>query len=319
MGLLILLLCFFASLAVGAADISLGSIYTAFTAFDGSTEHLIIRTVRLPRSLIATFVGAALAVAGAIMQGITHNPLASPSILGVNAGAAFAVVVATFIFGSSSLSVYAWFAFLGAGITAVMVYLLGSLGRGGLTSLNLTIAGAALTVFISSITRGILIISQRTFEEIRFWIAGSIAGRELDLFMQVLPYLGVGLLLAFALGRQITTLSLGEDVAKGLGQQTAWVKIAAAVSVVLLAGGSVAIAGPIGFIGLIIPHMSRFLVGVDYRWILPYAPMLGAILLLVADICARIVIQPQELPVGLVMPLIGAPFFIYLIRSKVKR
>lgn len=319
MGLLILLLCFFASLAVGAADISLGSIYTAFTAFDGSTEHLIIRTVRLPRSLIATFVGAALAVAGAIMQGITHNPLASPSILGVNAGAAFAVVVATFIFGSSSLSVYAWFAFLGAGITAVMVYLLGSLGRGGLTSLNLTIAGAALTAFISSITRGILIISQRTFEEIRFWIAGSIAGRELDLFMQVLPYLGVGLLLAFALGRQITTLSLGEDVAKGLGQQTAWVKIAAAVSVVLLAGGSVAIAGPIGFIGLIIPHMSRFLVGVDYRWILPYAPMLGAILLLVADICARIVIQPQELPVGLVMPLIGAPFFIYLIRSKVKR
>lgn len=319
MGLLILLLCFFASLAVGAADISLGSIYTAFTAFDGSTEHLIIRTVRLPRSLIATFVGAALAVAGAIMQGITHNPLASPSILGVNAGAAFAVVVATFIFGSSSLSVYAWFAFLGAGITAVMVYLLGSLGRGGLTSLNLTIAGVALTQFISSITRGILIISQRTLEEIRFWIAGSIAGRELDLFMQVLPYLGVGLLLAFALGRQITTLSLGEDVAKGLGQQTAWVKIAAAVSVVLLAGGSVAIAGPIGFIGLIIPHMSRFLVGVDYRWILPYAPMLGAILLLVADICARIVIQPQELPVGLVMPLIGAPFFIYLIRSKVKR
>ncbi|PSO66144.1 MAG: iron ABC transporter permease [Cyanobacteria bacterium QH_6_48_35] len=319
MGLLILLLCFFASLAVGAADISLGSIYTAFTAFDGSTEHLIIRTVRLPRSLIATFVGAALAVAGAIMQGITHNPLASPSILGVNAGAAFAVVVATFIFGSSSLSVYAWFAFLGAGITAVMVYLLGSLGRGGLTSLNLTIAGAALTLFISSITSGILIISQRTLEEIRFWIAGSIAGRELDLFMQVLPYLGVGLLLAFALGRQITTLSLGEDVAKGLGQQTAWVKIAAAVSVVLLAGGSVAIAGPIGFIGLIIPHMSRFLVGVDYRWILPYAPMLGAILLLVADTCARIVIQPQELPVGLVMPLIGAPFFIYLIRSKVKR
>lgn len=319
MGLLILLLCFFASLAVGAADISLGSIYTAFTAFDGSTEHLIIRTVRLPRSLIATFVGAALAVAGAIMQGITHNPLASPSILGVNAGAAFAVVVATFIFGSSSLSVYAWFAFLGAGITAVMVYLLGSLGRGGLTSLNLTIAGAALTAFISSVTSGILIISQRTLEEIRFWIAGSIAGRELDLFMQVLPYLGVGLLLAFALGRQITTLSLGEDVAKGLGQQTAWVKIAAAVSVVLLAGGSVAIAGPIGFIGLIIPHMSRFLVGVDYRWILPYAPMLGAILLLVADTCARIVIQPQELPVGLVMPLIGAPFFIYLIRSKVKR
>lgn len=319
LSLLILGLCLLSSITFGAADISPVKVYQAIVAFDGSTEHLIIRTVRLPRTLIALIVGAALAVAGTLMQGITRNPIASPSILGVNAGAALAVVVATFIFGSNSLNIYAWFAFLGAGITASLVYFLGSLGRGGLTPLNLTIAGAALTAFISSITSGILIISQRTLEEIRFWLAGSVAGRDINLLMQVLPYLVIGLLLALALARQITTLSLGEDIAKGLGQETVWVKVMAAISIVLLAGASVAIAGPIGFIGLIIPHVVRSLVGVDYRWILPYAAVFGAIILVFADICARLVIQPQELPVGLMMPLIGAPFFIYLIRSKVKR
>jgi len=317
--LLVLGLGVVASITFGAADISLAKVYQALTASDGSTEHLIIRTVRLPRTLIAMIVGAALAVAGALMQGITRNPLADPAILGISNGAAFAVVVGTFVLGTTSLNTYTWFAFFGAGITAVLVYFLGSLGRGGLTPLNLTIAGAALTAFISSITSGILIISQRTLEEIRFWLAGSVAGRDVNLLVQVLPYLVIGLLLAFALGKQITTLSLGEDIAKGLGQETAWVKVMAAVSIVLLAGASVAIAGPIGFIGLVIPHIVRMFVGVDYRWILPYAAVFGAIILVFADICARLVIRPQELPVGLMMPLIGAPFFIYLIRSKVKR
>ncbi|NER27477.1 MAG: iron ABC transporter permease [Symploca sp. SIO1C4] len=317
--LLILWLCLMASITLGAADISLGEVYQALRAFDGSTDHLIIRTVRLPRTITAVLVGAALAVAGALMQGITRNPLADPGILGISSGAALAVVVATFVFGTNSLNIYAWLAFLGAGITAITVYFLGSLGRGGLTPLNLTIAGAALTAFISSVTSGILIISQRTLEEIRFWLAGSLAGRDINLLLQVLPYFCIGLLLAFALGKQITTMSLGEDVAKGLGQETAWVKVMAALSIVLLAGASVAIAGPIGFIGLVIPHIVRILVGLDYRWILPYSAILGAVILVVADICARLVIKPQELPVGLMMPLIGAPFFIYLIRSKLKR
>ncbi|NEO31106.1 MAG: iron ABC transporter permease [Symploca sp. SIO3C6] len=317
--LLILWLCLMASITLGAADISLGEVYQALRAFDGSTDHLIIRTVRLPRTITAMLVGAALAVAGALMQGITRNPLADPGILGISSGAALAVVVATFVFGTNSLNIYAWLAFLGAGITAITVYFLGSLGRGGLTPLNLTIAGAALTAFISSVTSGILIISQRTLEEIRFWLAGSLAGRDINLLLQVLPYFCIGLLLAFALGKQITTMSLGEDVAKGLGQETVWVKVMAALSIVLLAGASVAIAGPIGFIGLVIPHIVRILVGLDYRWILPYSAILGALILVVADICARLVIKPQELPVGLMMPLIGAPFFIYLIRSKLKR
>ena len=319
LGCFILWLSFIASITWGAANIAFNDIYQAFTAFDGSTNHLIIRTVRLPRSLIAMLVGASLAVAGGIMQGLTRNPLASPGILGVNAGAAFAVVVGTFISGSSSLTVYAWYAFAGAAISAISVYFLGSLGRGGLTPFNLTIAGAALTAFISSITSGILILSQRTLEEIRFWLAGSVAGRDLNLLLQVLPYICVGLILAIALSKQITILSLGEDTARSLGQSTALIKILAAVSIILLAGSSVAIAGPIGFVGLIIPHIVRFLVGVDYRWILPYSAILGAIIMLIADLCGRLIIQPSELPVGLVMPLIGAPFFIYLIRYKMKR
>jgi iron complex transport system permease protein len=303
----------------GAAEISLDKIVAALIAFNGSTDHLIIRTMRLPRSLIAMLVGAAIAVAGALMQGLTRNPLADPGILGINAGAAMAVVITVFLGGTSSLSLYAWCAFLGAGVTAVLVYWLGSLGRGGLTPLNLTIAGAAITALLSSLTTGILILSQQTLDEIRFWLAGSVAGRDFTLFLQVLPYIAVGLVVAFALGRQITTLSLGEDVAQGLGQRTAWVKVIAALSVVLLAGSSVAAAGPIGFIGLVIPHTVRFLVGVDYRWILPYSAIFGAILLLLADISARLLIAPQELPVGVMTAILGAPFFIYLARWKVKR
>ncbi len=318
-GILILLACLWVNLAFGAANIPLEEVYRALTDYDGSTEHLIIRTVRLPRSLIAMFVGAALAVAGAIMQGITRNPLASPGILGVNAGASLAVVITTFLLNAESLGFYVWFAFIGAAITAIGVYFLGSLGPGGLTPINLTIAGAALTAFLSSITSGILIVSQQTLDQVRFWLAGSLAGRELALFWQVLPYFCLGLLLALGLGRQLTMLSLGEDVAKGLGQRTILVKITAAVSVVLLAGASVAIAGPIGFIGLIIPHITRALIGVDYRWLLPYAAIFGAIFLLLADLAARLLFQPQEIPVGLVMPLIGAPFFIHLVRSQVKR
>jgi iron complex transport system permease protein len=323
LGLVIGVVALFASLLVslslGAADIPTATVFSALTAPNGSTEHLIIQTVRLPRSLIAIAVGAALSVAGALMQGLTRNPLSAPDILGVNAGAAFAVVVTIFLFGSESPDVYMKAAFLGAAIASVGVYSVGALGRGGLTPLNLTLSGAALTALVSSLTAGILIVSQRTLEEIRFWLAGSVAGRDLELFWQVFPYLVIGLVIAMALGRQVTALSLGDDVARSLGQRTGWVKVMAAVSVVLLAGSSVAIAGPIGFVGLIVPHLVRFLVGSDYRWILPYSALLGAVFLVLADVGARLVLRPIELPVGLVMPLLGAPFFIYLSKSQVKQ
>jgi iron complex transport system permease protein len=193
------------------------------------------------------------------------------------------------------------------------------LGRGGLTPLNLTVAGAALTAFLASLTTGLLVLNQRTLEEVRFWLAGSVAGRDVQVLFQVLPYIVLGLFLALILSKQLTTLALGEDVAQGLGQQILWVKLAAAVSIVLLSGGAVAVAGPIGFIGLVVPHTVRFLVGVDYRWIIPYTAIAGAILLLLADIVARLIIQPQELPVGIMTALVGAPIFIYLARRRVKQ
>jgi iron complex transport system permease protein len=318
-GILVLIVCLILSVTLGAAKISLDSILQSFLSFDGSREHLIIRTVRLPRSLLAMLVGASISVAGALMQGVTRNPLADPGILGVSSGAAFSVVMAIFLFGASTPSTYVWYAFLGAGITAVGVYFLASLGRGGATPLNLTIAGAAISSLLASLTSGVLIVSQRTLEEIRFWLAGSLAGTDASLIVQVLPYVCIGMILALAISRQVTILSLGEDIAKGLGQKTVGVKIAAVICVLLLDGSAVAVAGAIGFIGLVIPHIVRFVVGVDYRWIIPYSALFGAILLLVADILARLVIQPQEVPVGIMTALVGAPFFVYLAKTKVKK
>jgi iron complex transport system permease protein len=308
------------SIAFGAADIAPGDIWAALAAFDpASTEHLIIRTLRLPRAAVAALVGASLAVAGALMQGLTRNPLADTGILGIETGAALGVVAGVFFLDIGSLALYALFGFAGAAVTAVAVYALGSLGRGGPTPLKITVAGAALTALLGSLTTGILILNRRTLEEVRFWLAGSVAGRDLGLLLQVAPYLLAGLVLALALGRQITTIALGDDVAKGLGQRTGRVKGLAAVATVLLAGGAVAVAGPIGFVGLVIPHAVRFLVGQDYRWVLPYAALVGATFLVLSDVAARLVLRPTELPVGVMTALIGGPFFIYLVRWRVKR
>ena len=318
--IVLLLLCLLWSIALGAAEITPEVVYTALFAPDMTNfDHLIIQTVRLPRVLSGVIVGAALAVAGAMMQGITRNPLADSGILGINSGAAFAVVMAVYVLGSPPLWVYAVFGFIGATVAAALVYGLGSLGEGGATPLRLTLAGVVLSAFVSAFTTAILIFDQNTLEQIRFWTAGSLAGREMDLLLQTAPLMGVGLAGSMVVSRQITTLSLGDDVAKGLGQQTGWIKLVAAVLVVLLAGGAVALAGPIGFVGLVAPHVVRFFVGADYRWVIPYSAVFGAILVTVADIGARVIIRPQELPVGVVMAFVGAPFFIALARWKMKR
>jgi iron complex transport system permease protein len=306
--------------AFGAADISPADVWAALFAFDpASPEHLIIRALRVPRALIAALVGAALAVAGALMQGLTRNPLADPGILGIETGAALGVVGAVFLLQIDSLSLYALFAFAGAALAAAAVYALGSLGRDGPTPLKVTIAGAGITALLSSLTTGMLLVSQRTLEDVRFWLAGSVAGRDLGLLAQAAPYLLAGMVLALGLGRQITTLSLGDDVARGLGQRTLWVKALAAVATVLLAGGAVAVAGPIGFVGLVIPHTVRMLTGVNYRWILPYSALAGGLFLLIADLSGRLLLRPIELPVGIMTALIGGPFFVYLVRWRVKR
>lgn len=311
---LLLALSVMASIAYGVADIQPSTVLAAFTAFDNSPAHLIIRTVRLPRALLGVAVGASLAVAGAIMQALTRNPLAAPGILGINAGAALFVVGALFLLRLSSLSAYVWCALLGAALAGGIVYALGSLGHSGASPLRLTIAGAAMTSLLASLTQAILTLNERTLDEMRFWLAGSIAGRDLNLALQALPFIAAGLLGALLLGRQITLLTLGDEVAQGLGQRTGLIRAAAALVVVLLAGSAVAVAGPIGFVGLIVPHLARALVGTDYRWILPHAALQGALLLVVADVAARMVIQPQEAPVGVMTALVGAPFFIYVAR-----
>lgn len=319
MGLGLLAVSLLASVRFGAAEIGTADVIGAFTGYDGSQSDIIIRTLRVPRAIVAALVGASLAVAGAIMQGLTRNPLAEPGILGINAGAALAVVGGIFLFDVSSLSGYAVFAFVGAGVTAAIVYGLGSLGRGGMSPMRITIAGAAMMTLLSSLTMAVLIINQQTLEQIRFWLAGSVAGRDLELLLGVLPYMTVGLLVAFAMARQITTLNLGDDVAVGLGQRTGVTKAASALAVVLLAGSAVAIAGPIAFVGLVVPHLVRFFVGVDYRWILPYSAVAGAVLLVWSDVASRLVLSPQEIPLGVTTALVGAPLFIYLARFKVKR
>lgn len=306
------------SMVFGAASIPLEVVVSSLLAPDGSLEHLTVRTLRLPRTVVSVSVGAALGIAGGVMQGLTRNPLASPGILGVNAGAALAVVGATFLAGGESPLFYAFLAFSGAGVTSVAVYLLGSLGRAGPSPVRLILAGAAVTALLTSLTTAVLLLDRRSLEQIRFWLAGSVAGRDLELFLLLAPFLAAGAVAALVLGRAITALSLGEEVARGLGQHTGRVKLVAAGSVALLAGGSVAVAGPIGFIGLVIPNAVRPFVGTDYRWILPYSAVAGAGLLLAADVAARMVIRPGEMPVGVMTALIGGPVFIYLARAKVE-
>lgn len=309
------IICLFLSIAFGVADISLQQIFQPFYQFDGSREHFIIRTVRVPRALIALLVGACLAVAGAMMQAFTRNPLSSPELLGVNHGAGLMVVAATFFIQPSSFSAYTWFALVGAGVATFFVLSLSSLGSKGLTSLKIILAGAALTALFASLIQGILILHQQSLDEMRFWLAGSVTGRDLEQLMQVLPFMILGLVCALAISKQIHLLSLGEDVARGLGLNIIWVKLAILILTALLAGSSVAIAGPIGFIGLIVPHMVRMVIGPDYVWVIPYSALVGAIVLLLADVSARFILYPEEVSVGVMTAIVGVPFFIYLARK----
>lgn len=308
-----------ASAIFGLTNITWQMMLDSFLHFDGSNEHLIIRESRVPRALIGAAVGASLAISGALMQGLTRNPLASPGLFGINAGAGFFSVLAVTVFSVHSLTQFTWITFGGAAISAVILYLLGSLGRDGLTPMKITLAGAALASLFLSLTQGMLTLNEKALEEVLFWLAGSVEGRSLDALVAVLPYFIAGWGMALAITGKMNALTIGEDVAKGLGQRTMLVKIVAGLVVVLLAGGSVAVAGPIGFVGIVVPHMARALVGADYRWIMPYSGMLGALLLIGADIGARYIIMPKEIPVGVMTALIGAPFFIYIARKGMSR
>ena len=313
-GLLVLLGGIVCSIAFGVTNISWHTIVQSYTNYNGSQEHLIIQTARVPRAFIAAIAGASLAVAGSLMQGITHNPLASPSLFGINAGAAFFIVAGSAFFGASGLTTFAALAFIGAAVTAAIVYILGSIGSDGLTPLKVTLAGAAMTAFFSSLSLGCLLTGGQTFDQVLYWFVGSVAGRDMGIFTTAAPYMGIALVAAFLIARHMNLLALGDDVATGLGQKTIFIKLAVGIIVVLLAGGSVSIAGPIAFVGIVIPHITRYLVGLDYRWVIPYCAILGAILLLGADIGSRYIAFPKEIPVGVMTAILGVPFFVYIAR-----
>jgi iron complex transport system permease protein len=305
-----------ASIAIGAKSIPIGTVWDALVHQNGSTDHQIIRELRIPRTLLGLGVGAALGLAGAMMQGVTRNPLADPGLLGVDAGAALAVVVAIYSFGITSLTGYVWFAFVGAGLASMVVYLLGSLGRGGATPVKLALAGAALSALLRSLTSSVLLLDTQTLDVFRFWAVGSLAGRGSEVVAQVAPFLIVGILLALASARTLNTLSLGDDVARSLGQRVHLTRGLSALAIVLLCGAATAAAGPIGFVGLTVPHVARAICGPDYKWILPWSLVLAPTLLLSADVVGRLIARPGEVQVGIVTAFIGAPFFIALVRRR---
>jgi iron complex transport system permease protein len=314
-GLLAAICSMVLSVVMGYTDTSLSAAIEAYTAFNGSNEHLIIQLSRVPRALVGMAVGISLGLSGVLMQALTRNPIASPDIFGVNAGAGFFIVFGVTFLGISSIEQFMWIGFLGAAVAAIMAYTLGSAGKGGLTPVKLTLAGAVMAALFASLTQGMLVTNEKALDEVLFWLAGSVEGRKLSMLAVVMPALLIAWITTFILARQLNAFVLGEDVAVSLGQKTVLFKLLAALMVVLLAGGSVAIAGPISFIGIIVPHFARFLAGNDHRWVVPYAALTGGIMLVVADIGARYIIMPEEAPVGVVTALIGTPFFIYIVRK----
>lgn len=284
----------------------------------GTTETMAqaVVAVRVPRTVLAAVAGAALGLAGAVMQGITRNPLADPGILGVNAGAAMAVVIGIAWFGMETLNAFLWTAVLGAGVAACFVYAVGSLGRGGATPLKLALAGAATSIASASFTVAIILPRNDIAGGVRSWQVGGVGGASFDAILPCLPFLVVGLMLCLLSARSLNLLALGDDAAAGLGARVAWARGGAALGAVLLCGATTAICGPIGFVGLVVPHLCRLLVGVDHRWLLPFSALTGGILLIVADVMGRFLARPSEMDVGIVTAFVGAPVFIWIVRKR---
>ncbi|WP_328468459.1 iron ABC transporter permease [Actinoplanes sp. NBC_00393] len=312
----VLALVAFLSITQGSRSIGFTEVLRALGSMDadGSIGSIITLEMRVPRTLLGILVGAALGVAGAILQGVTRNPLADAGIMGINSGAAVFVVTAITVLGLRGVNVYIWFAFAGAIAALVLVYAIASLGREGATPVKLALAGAAVTAGFGSLTTGIVMTNVDALNELRFWQVGSLAGRYAPILMGVAPFLIAGLIASLAFGRSLNGLALGEDVARGLGQNVGRTRLAAFGVVALLAGGATAACGPIIFVGLVVPHLARLLCGPDYRWILPYSMLLSPIILLLADVVGRVVAVPDELQVGVVLGLLGAPVFVGIVR-----
>jgi len=307
---LLVVLCVL-SIAVGTRQIPPADVIKALFSHDRPDVEGIIWGSRIPRTALGLLVGAALGLAGAVMQALTRNPLADPGLLGISAGAAFGVVIAVAWFGLTSLYSYIWFAFAAALITSVVVYLL---GRGATTTL--AIAGVAVSALLTSLTSGIALIEPDALNRYRFWATGSLAGQDMALVWAVLPFILVGSIIAAGLAHALNGLTLGEDVAASLGWRANLVRLKGAAAIMLLTGAAVAATGPVVFVGLVVPHLARMIAGPDHRWLLSFAAVLAPILLLGADILGRIIARPGEVNVGIVVAFLGAPFFIALVRRR---
>lgn len=308
---LALLCC--ASVAFGARTVSFADIIAALGGADDTVSQAAVAQ-RIPRTVLAMLVGAALAVSGAAMQAVTRNPVADPGILGITGGASLAVVCGIAFFAMTNVWLTIGTAIAGAAVTGVFVYIVGSLGRGGATPLKLALAGAATAAAFASLTSAVLLPRVDIMQNFQAWQIGGVGGATWPKIAALTPILIVGALICFAASRGMNSLALGDDLATGLGENVARTRLVAAAGAVILAGAATAIAGPIGFVGLLVPHMCRMLMGTDHRWLLPFSALLGAVLLVAADVIGRLVARPDELDVGIVTAIIGAPFFIWIVR-----
>ncbi|WP_240649099.1 iron chelate uptake ABC transporter family permease subunit [Streptomyces sp. Z26] len=310
------------SLALGAASIPPDQVVRALLGDPPSRlVENVVWSARVPRTALGLAAGAALGLSGALMQALTRNPLADPGILGVSAGASFALVLAVGVFGLGSFYGYVWFAFAGALAASVVVYLLGRLGRSGLTPVKLALGGIAVTSLLTSLTSGIALTDPEALDRFRFFAAGTMADQDAGAVLRVLPFLGVGALLALACAPALNSLALGDDVAASHGRRLGLVRLQGVAAVTLLTGAAVAVIGPIVFIGLIVPHIARVLaqaagIGPDQRWLLPLSALLAPSLLLAADILGRVVARPSEVQAGVVVAFVGGPFFIAMVRRR---
>ncbi|GAB2876353.1 FecCD family ABC transporter permease [Streptomyces mayteni] len=304
-----------ASVAFGSRTVPWGDVWAALGGADESLEQAAV-TKRIPRTVLAVTVGAALGLAGGVMQGVTRNPLADPGILGVNMGASLAVVTAVAYFGLTSPTGYVWVALAGAAASAAFVYTIGSLGRGGATPLKLALAGAATSAAFASLVSAVVLPRNDIAGSFRLWQIGGVGGASFERVGQVLPFLAFGFAVSLLSARALNSLALGDELAAGLGERVAVARATAAVGAIVLCGASTAVAGPIAFVGLVVPHACRLLVGVDHRWLLPFCALGGAALLTAADVVGRVVARPAEVDVGIVTALIGAPFFIHIVRRQ---
>ncbi|MFC3170098.1 FecCD family ABC transporter permease [Paracoccus fontiphilus] len=301
------------SVAVGTRDVGGDDIVAAL---QGQVETIAQAAVaaRIPRTVLAALAGAALGVAGTIMQGVTRNPLADPGILGVNLGASLAVAVAVAFFGIASALAFIWVAIFGAGATAIFVYAIGSLGRGGPTPLKLALAGVATSVAFVSLVLAVMLSHGEVAGGLQSWQVGGVGGATFARMNHVLPFLAVGFAISLACARKLNSLALGDEMAAGLGERVALARGLASLGAILLCGATTAICGPIAFVGLMVPHLCRLLAGVDHRWLLPLSALVGACLLIASDIAGRLIARPGELDVGIVTAFIGAPVFIWIVR-----